>query len=368
MNTPWRIELLGGLKAEREQQTILRFPTTKAGALFACLAFHEQPQPREYLLELLWPDSDIERGRHNLRQALSSLRKQLEPPDTSAGEVIIATHAQVQLNPLAIQTDVQAFLAMARRAEDAASSEERIAALTAAIDLYKGELLPGYYEDWVLLERERLVTLYVRLLRRLVGELEALRETERALEYALRAAAVAPLQEEVAYDLIRQYAVTGQYELAKQHYHRFRKRLRELEQTPSTYLRTFVAQLPQHTRVDVPKPAAVTTPPPPQPEKPSAEPAPANPPTPPASEIVAALPLKLTRFFGRNTETRQLLQWFERGARLVTLIGPGGAGKTRLAIETARRLIVEEGLSVRFVSLAEVTDPDRIYEVILDTL
>jgi DNA-binding SARP family transcriptional activator len=89
--------LLGGLRAERGGETVTRFRSQKFGALFAYLAlFPQRVHTREELADLLWPDAEPEAARTNLRTALSSLRKQLEPPGTPAGSVLVTSgHGQV---------------------------------------------------------------------------------------------------------------------------------------------------------------------------------------------------------------------------------------------------------------------------------
>ncbi len=85
------------------------------------------------------------------------------------------------------------------------------------------------------------------------------------------------------------------------------------------------------------------------------------------------LPLTLTRFFGREAERARLLHWLQgaeenRRVRLVTLTGQGGAGKTRLAIETARQLSALPHLLVVFVPLADVVAPNLIVSEIANAL
>src|SRR5438046_8617640 len=71
-----------------------------------------------------------------------------------------------------------------------------------------------------------------------------------------------------------------------------------------------------------------------------------------------SLPLPTTRFFGRREDLERLAQSVARGARIVTLWGPPGIGKTRLAIELCRRGLVREGRSARvwFCDLAAARD------------
>src|SRR5262249_10432593 len=91
MDGRWRLQLLGQLRAIRGVQTVGPFQTQKTGALLAYLAYPlSRPHPRELLIELLWPELESSSGRHSLSMALSSLRRQLEPPGTPAGAVIVA--------------------------------------------------------------------------------------------------------------------------------------------------------------------------------------------------------------------------------------------------------------------------------------
>ncbi len=156
MVEPWRIELFGGLTARQGQEEISRFRTRKTGALLAYLALRGgKPVPREVLLDVLWPESDLSAARNSLSVALSSLRALLEDPATTPGSsplggVLIADRTMVRLNPEAFFTDVSAFEGALRQAGDDP------ALLAQAIDLYRGELLTGFYDDWALEERDRL--------------------------------------------------------------------------------------------------------------------------------------------------------------------------------------------------------------------
>ncbi|HTE17582.1 MAG TPA: hypothetical protein VK689_04280, partial [Armatimonadota bacterium] len=106
----WHIQLFGGLMARSADRTATRFRTQKAAALLAYLAFHcresAPPSPREVLVEMLWPEAELDAGRHNLSNALSALRHVLEPPGVPPGTILRTYRATVRLNPAAVSTDV----------------------------------------------------------------------------------------------------------------------------------------------------------------------------------------------------------------------------------------------------------------------
>src|SRR5262249_3347714 len=155
MGERWRIELLGGLRAVWREQVVERFPTQKAAVLLAFLAYDSRrAHPRDTLIEMLWPGVDPESGRHSLSQALFSLRRLLKLP--GADPLVGADNFSVRLAPGAVTTDVAEFEAALDAAAAAETATERARALQAAVELHRGALLPGYYEDWIVSEQERL--------------------------------------------------------------------------------------------------------------------------------------------------------------------------------------------------------------------
>src|SRR5947209_7916825 len=99
MEALWLIELLGELRAIHADRVIARFRTHKTAALLAYLAHYaDRPHLRKDLIERYWPEVGPEAGSVNFRQALSSLRHQLEPPGVRGGTVIVADHTSVRLN------------------------------------------------------------------------------------------------------------------------------------------------------------------------------------------------------------------------------------------------------------------------------
>src|SRR5712692_9943820 len=178
IGTVWTIQLLGGLAARRSQQEVTRFRTQKSAALLAFLAFHAAPpslpQPRDVLIGMLWPDDEPEAGRNNLSKALSFLRRVLEPPGVPPGTVILADRASVRLNPAALTSDVLQFeSALRRAAREEIPEGDRLALRLEAAELYRGPLLPGFYEEWIASQATRLSSLFIDVVGQAVPRLLA---------------------------------------------------------------------------------------------------------------------------------------------------------------------------------------------------
>lgn len=241
----WRIGLLGRLCLARPGCEVVRFRTKKIGALLGHLAYHlPGPHPRETLCDLLWPEAEREASLHNLRAALSSLRRHLEPPDVPPQTVLLATRATVELNAEAVVTDVSQLrqaLAAAKRAEEPAA---RADSLTRAVALYEGPLLEGYYEEWVIPERERLSEVILQALVWLSRHHSETGDLDAALDYGRRAVTIDPLREEVQRNLIWLYARAGYTDTALRHYRRLREALRqELKVDPDPRTQALAARI-----------------------------------------------------------------------------------------------------------------------------
>ena len=315
---------------------------------------------------MLWPDDPPERARHSLSMSLSSLRNQLEPPGVPQGAVIIADRFSVRLNPDAVSTDTIEFEAALKLAKAAQQEAARTASLRRALELYRGELLSGYFEDWIGPEQQRLSDLHLGALVGLTASLEKEGDVEGALDSALRAARTDPLREEAHLLLMRLYARAGNVAAGLREYRLLEKTLREeLGESPSGAATAFARQLQQQVPAAV-SPSIVV----PVRARPSRKrPAPAEKVAESGVPVAATpcLPVQLTRLFGREQELEQLAGLLGR-ERLITLTGTGGSGKTRLAVEAARRATGSFGEHLWFVPLAEVTDANRIPGAIADTL
>jgi predicted ATPase/DNA-binding SARP family transcriptional activator len=365
----WRIELLGELRVVHGSRVVTRFRSRQTGLLLASLAYHlPRPQRREQLAELLWPESDPSTALANLRNTLRWLRQELEPPGVPAGTVLLADRATLQLNPAAVTTDVTEFEA-ALAAARAGSSAERAQCIAEAVDLYRGELLPGFYDDWILQERGWLAERYFQALSELTSHLERGGEWGRALEYGRRGVRADPLRQEAHRSLIRLLTAAGQREAALcQCAELERLQERDLGDAPSDEDRALASTLRKQvaSATPVPEPPLLSAP----------------------SAPLGNLPLPLDRFFGRRPELARLIallrplaakadgheeQTDERvPVRLITLTGAGGSGKTRLALELARRLQQRRNgqapAGCWFVPLADLTDPRLVPDKLLDAL
>jgi predicted ATPase/DNA-binding SARP family transcriptional activator len=250
MDANWRIELLGRLRATQRDRMVTRLRAHKTGALLAYLAYYlDRPHSREALIELLWPEAEPHSGRNNLSRELSSLRRQLEPPGVPAGAVILADRGSVQLNPAVCTTDVIALERALRSASQCRSPAERATQLTQAVELYQGELLPAYFEPWVLHERERLAALFLHALAQLMRYHQESGDHDAAISWARRAVAADPLWEEGHQDLIRLLAAAGQAEAARRQYQELERLLaRELGLEPAPEIGAFIRDLEQRGR------------------------------------------------------------------------------------------------------------------------
>jgi DNA-binding SARP family transcriptional activator len=279
MGAGWRIELMGGLRAVRDDCGVPRVRSQKAGALLAYLSyFRQRSHPRELLIEMFWPHCAPQAGRRNLRVELTALRHLLERPIVDGGSlmvdgpaktgssqpstppasrvpdyqpfaVLLADHATVRLSA-ECTTDVAQFEAALQAAGRTADREGRAQLLTQAVELRRGELLPGYFEGWIMPERQRLEELFFQALLQLIGHFEQRGDLDRALETAHRAVSADPLREDACHELIRLCAAVGQPQLALRHYRELEERLRrDLNGSPTAATRTLARAIAEDDEV-----------------------------------------------------------------------------------------------------------------------
>lgn len=336
----WNVELLGGeVRATRGTRVVARFRSHKTAGLLAYLAhLADRAHAREHLVETFWPETAPDAGRNNLSKSLTSLRALLEGPG-EAGSVIVATRATIALAPGAVSTDVAAFEA-ALAAADASPKTDRLPALRRAVELYRGDLLPGHEGAWVLSKRDLLRAGFVRLARDLTSELERAHDPHGAIACARRVLAVDPLCEEASRDLMALYDAVGEPASARRVFDELTARLeRELGVGPTPETRALAGRtlVPEPPRAESPAPRKI--------------------------------PVELTRFFGREEELARASAWaLGSDGRLLTVRGPGGIGKTRFALELLARLGDGPGSAVVFVPLAPLAGAEFLPGALADAL
>ena len=402
MGTECRIELFGGLRVTVGREVVARFPTQKAGLLLAYLALTpEKPRTRESLIALLWLELEPDAGRNNLSTLLSLLRRVLEPGDTPAGSVLQANRQTITLNSATVQTDVAEFDALLQRAARTSDVATRCRCWRQAAGLVRGELLPDCYEEWALQSRRLYAERYGQILRDRAALLLDLKRFEEAQADAARALEADGCDEAACQLRMRALAAMGRREAALQAYAGLEHALQsQLQTTPDATIRALQDRLRSHPETflapvnsapaenkresalhtagaaNAPAPVAMSAP---SPEKATATTEVAS--VPPAPEpghdafAVAApasfpeetgsyalrLPAPLTRFFGRERERAELESLLcASDTRLITLMGAGGAGKTRLALEVARQIAPRYAGRVWFIALADIPDPALI--------
>lgn len=202
MSTPLRICLFGKLALVPGDSTQPPLASARAQELFAYLALHRgRCHPRELLASVLWADQPTSRSRQYLRKTLWQLQSALNAPGNCLDEpFLVVSREDVTLNDTAdVWVDVACFEQATASASGMAGKQMTPAIaqdLRRAIDLYRGELLEGWYNDWCLVERERLGLMYISALDKLVGYSEANGEYEAGLHYG---------QTILRYDRAREY-------------------------------------------------------------------------------------------------------------------------------------------------------------------
>ncbi len=301
--------------------------------LFAYLSLTPgKRHPRERLAGLLWPESDEASARGNLRQALWRLRKAL------GDDYLLVDNKTAALNP-----DAHYWL-------DTALLDDRSDRdLSAAVAAYQGELLPGYYEEWVLLERERLQAAFERKMHCLLNALESQGEWTAMLGWAEQWISFGQTPEPAYRALMIAHAALGDLAAAAVAYERCQTALQlEISVEPSAETQALYGRLLAGKLEPSRAPYAG--------QIEGQERAPRH-----------NLPHQPTPFIGRGRELAQVRELLT-STRLLTLVGPGGTGKTRLAQQAAVGMLDAFKNGVYFVSLASIESADLIVQAIAETI
>lgn len=189
----FKVSLLGNFRVQHNEQVLNGFSARKAQELFAYLLLHRnQGFPRETLASLLWghQDKDDAQLKRCLRQALWQLQSALESQATPLPNLLLVEPDWIQLNSSAnLCLDVAMFEDASQLAQGLSGGALDLHAfhvLREAVNLYQGDLLEGWYQDWCRYERERLQSLYLALLDKLMDYCEAQPDYTQGLAYGAR--------------------------------------------------------------------------------------------------------------------------------------------------------------------------------------
>jgi len=344
-------------------------------ALLAYMALSNRPHGRGELAALLWPDLDGQKGLAVLRSTL------WEGCQLLGKDWLEADRKTVQLLPgSALFVDVLRFEQLVEEARSGTAQQlaraNVIALLTEAVSLYRGPFLQGFslrdtetFEEWRDLQAERLRTRMTEVLEQLIRLQTEQGEPEQAITCAQRLLAVEPTNESAHRHLMRLYAQGGQRTKALEQYESCARILSEqLAVKPQEETRRLQEAIRTGTLpLQGPRPASGPSAPAPSAPAPSA-PAPSAP-APSSLTMPAEIPAPTTAFIGRGRELALISQRLESpNCRLLTLVGPGGVGKTSLAIEAARAFAGRHGGGACLVSLAGVDAPGLLASAIADAL
>ena len=342
----------------------------KSLALLAYLAQTGQLHSRESIAALFWTELDRSRALRNLSRDLNHLK-------TEIGEgFLLIERRTVQIASAAVAVDTRDFAVHLALIEEhghfpADPCPNCLLAAETAVSLYTADFMSGFtlpdcpqFDEWQFFEREKLRQVQGQTLQQLIEWHSSQQTYDEAIAYGRLWLALDSLNELAHRALMRLYAQVGQQAAAQRQYQACVDLLADelgVEPEPETkqlhqaiQARQLVTSKPQTILRQQAVPASVPS-----------EPSIVSPP------IRHNLPAAVNKFVGRAVELKQLRPLLTPGNnRLLTLLGPGGIGKSRLAIEIAWQLYDEQVYAdgVFFVDLAGVDTPEFLMSTIADTL
>jgi predicted ATPase/DNA-binding SARP family transcriptional activator/Tfp pilus assembly protein PilF len=355
--------LLGPFQALLNGAPITGFESARVRALLIYLAVERaRPHPRESLVELFWPEQPSGVGAANLRHALANLRKAIGDQRATPPFLLI-TPATLQFNSASNTVmDLDRFHALL-------ANDSTPAARQAALALYRSHFLEGFsldhspdFELWLTVQRERIDYLAGQALATLVNQAVQQGDFAQAVTWTQQQLTLDALNEDVHHQLIWLLAHSGQRAAALHHYDLCSELLRqELAVAPQAALQTLVTRIRAGSHdlgvIDGQDGQPLTAPPT----------LPARPP--PVVAPLIRLPTPPTPFIGREAELALVAERLaDPACRLLTIVGPGGIGKTRLARQAATVAAAHFSHGVCFVELTAVATADQIPGAILAAL
>lgn len=313
-----------------------------------------QPSSREALATLLWPEHDSGRARANLRRTLYHLNQAI-------GEhALIATGDTIARNMDAeLWMDVEIFQRSTAGCLDEINQEINcLDKLEAALALYRDDFLAGFtlpdspgFDDWQFFEREALRRALSRVLITLATIYQEQNKWDEAIGVTRRWVSLDPLHEAAHRHLMQLYALAGEQSAALRQYDECVRILdEELGLSPEAET-TVLFEAIQTRRF---APATVDAAPPA--------------PLPAAAQHESnshVLPLQATPFIGREHELALLADYLtDPQMCLISIVGPGGIGKTRLALAAADQITSGFTDGIRFIPLASVVGIEHFFAAV----
>jgi predicted ATPase/DNA-binding SARP family transcriptional activator len=301
------VRLLGKFDVKYDGQSVI-ISSRIAQSLFAYMVLDEgTSHRREKLAGMFWPDIPEEKARAYLRHELWRIRKALSTKSKVA--YLLSDDINISFNSSAeYWSDVTTL--------ENFSEMTMIEELMQTLSVVQGELLPGFYDEWIIQEREHLQAIFEKKMARLLELLEGEKRWQDILEWAERWISIVQ-GPEVAYRyLIIAYAALGDHVRVTSTYERCKNTLRALDLEPSEQTRALVFRRASKLKVPIP----------------------------------------LTSFIGREKELKEVAGLFSK-SRLITLTGSGGVGKTRLAIQVVADVLEQFPDGIWFLELATLGDP-----------
>jgi DNA-binding SARP family transcriptional activator len=341
------LRLMGSFDACIDNYPLEGLGRNKAAALLAYLAFERQTShQRNILAALLWPEATDAQGRNNLRQILFRLQDELSVADSPP--FLLMDRQTVRLNPASvINVDALEFLSLVQscqghRHQLIERCDACIQRLERAIRLYQGHFLQGLlvsgcteFDMWVEIKQEWLRHQAIGILYYLTSYYEYQGDFRRAYEYAFRQLEMDPLHEEAHREIMRLRFRMGQRSAALEHYTACKELLAlELgvepeEETTHLYQQIKEGFVPGHLNgillpVELP------------------------------DSRTSHLPFSLMPRFGYSAEIETItMRLLDPSSRLVTILGLGGMGKSRIAFEAAQAAAYAFTDDVHFINLSE---------------
>jgi predicted ATPase/DNA-binding SARP family transcriptional activator len=326
------IRTFGGLSIRKNGGTTMTLGSHKAEALLVYLAVEGGQHRRNVLAAQLWPESSEKNTQVSLRVALSTLNRAL-------GDYLVISREDLGINP-----EAEIYVDSDDLSEKLAS--ERV---QEALEIYRGDFLQGFYisdsaefEDWRRWKLERLRNQLITALHSAISRAINAREWKKGQTFVDRLLQIDPIDELAYQQSMLLLARSGQRTAGLLQYEKCCRLLQEeLDIQPSEETQLLYQQILKGEPLDAIQSLVVRH----------------------------NLPVPQTSFVGRQAELTRIKDLLDNpDCRLLTLIGPGGFGKTRLALQAASRSLRSFSDGIFFVSLEPSTSPDSLLPAIANAL